>query len=155
LCYYEPAAPTGIDNPVTGLTGSFSIASLGGAQCIRSATINVQNNHEKMDYCYGEPGLGGPLFTPADRLTAEVSVELNVNHETFALVNRIREKEEQDLTLILGDVAGRHFEALMPRVIFSVPTFSVPETGTIPVTFTGNCYQTALDAADEITAKFI
>lgn len=155
VCYYEPAAPTGIDNPVTGLTGSFSIASLGGSQCIRSASINVQNNHEKMDYCYGEPGLGGPLFTPAERLTAEVEVELNVNHETFALVNRIREEEDQDLTLILGSASGRHFEALMPRVIFSVPTFSVPDTGTIPVTLTGNCYQTVLDAADELTAKFI
>jgi hypothetical protein len=155
VCYYEPDAPTGIDNPITGLVGSFAIASLGGAQCVRSASVNIQNNHEKMDYCFGEPGLGGPLFTPADRLTAEVEVELNVNHETFALVNRIRDNEDQDLTLILGNAAGRHFEALMPRVIFSVPTFSVPETGTIPVTVTGNCYQTALDSADEVTLKFI
>lgn len=155
LCYYEPAAPTGIDNPVTGLIGTVSIASLGGSICVRSVGINVQNNHEKMDYCYGEPGLGGPLFTPAERLTAEVEVELNLNHETFALVNRIRNSESQDVSVILGDAAGRHFEALMPRVIFSVPTFAVPDTGTIPVSFSGSAYQTALDAADEITAKFI
>lgn len=155
LCYYEPAAPTGIDNPVTGLIGTVSIASLGGSICVRSVGINVQNNHEKMDYCYGEPGLGGPLFTPAERLTAEVEVELNLNHETFALVNRIRNSESQDVSVILGDAAGRHFEALMPRVIFSVPTFAVPDTGTIPVSFSGPAYQTALDAADEITAKFI
>jgi len=155
LCYYEPSAPTGIDNPVTGLVGTVSIASLGGSICVRSVGINVQNNHEKIDYCYGEPGLGGPLFTPAERLTAEVEVELNLNHETFALVNRIRNSESQDVSVILGDAAGRHFEALMPRVIFSVPTFAVPETGTIPVSFSGSAYQTALDAADEITAKFI
>jgi hypothetical protein len=59
------------------------------------------------------------------------------------------------LTLVLGDAAGRHFEALAPKVVFSVPSFSVPESGTIPVTMSGTCYQTALDAADELTAKFI
>jgi hypothetical protein len=155
LCYYEPSAPTGIDNPVTGLVGTVSIASLGGSICVRSASINVQNNHEIMNFCYGEPGLGGPLFTPAERMTAEVEVELNLNHETFALINRIRDSEDQDISIVLGDAAGRHFEALMPRVIFSVPTFAVPDTGTIPVTYAGQAYQTVLDAADELTAKFI
>lgn len=155
VCYYEPAAPTGIDNPVTGLVGSFAVASLGGSQCVRSVGIDVQNGHEKQDFCYGEAGLGGVLFTPGSRLTVNVTASLNLNHETFALVNRIQQGEEQDMTLILGDVAGRHFEALMPRVILDVPSFSVPETGTIPVEVSGIAYQTALAAADELTAKFI
>lgn len=155
LCYYEPVAPTGIDNPVTGLTGTVVINSLGGSICVRSATVNVQNNHEKMDYCFGEPGLGGPLFTPADRMSADVEVEINVNHETFALINRIRNAESQAVTITLGSATGRRFELVMPRAIFSVPTFSVPETGTIPVTLSGKAYQTAYDAADEVTASFI
>jgi hypothetical protein len=43
----------------------------------------------------------------------------------------------------------------VPKAIFPVPEIPVPDTGTIPVTFTGNAYQTTLDAADEVTVSFL
>lgn len=156
LVYYEPESPTAINNPVTGLEGSITIAGFSSiANCVRSATINMTNNHELQDFCYGEEGLGGQLFAPGGRFTAEVSLELNLSKELVKFLNAIKDFEGEDITLILGDSAGRHFQMEMPKVIFAIPEISVPDTGTIPVTFTGNAYQTDLEQADEVTASFL
>lgn len=155
LCYYEPDAPAAINNPQTGLVGSITIVGLGSADCVRSATINMVNNHELQDFCYGEEGLGGRLFTPGGRFTAEVTLELNLNHELVEFINGLDEFAGEDITLILGDAAGRHVQIEVPKSIFSIPEIPVPDTGTIPVSFTGNAYQTALDAADEVTVSFL
>jgi len=42
----------------------------------------------------------------------------------------------------------------MPRVIFDVPSISVPETGSIQVTLKGMALQSTLDAADEVTVSY-
>jgi hypothetical protein len=154
LCYYEPAAPTAINNPITGLVGSFSIVNLPTMDCVRSVGINMTNNHEPMDFCYGHEGLGGPLFTPGGRFTAEVTMELNLNHDLVEFINKVRDFVGEDLTLVLGSPTGRRLEATMPKVIFAVPEIPVPDTGTIPISFTGNAYQTAEDAADEVMFEF-
>jgi hypothetical protein len=153
LCYYEPTGVTGIDNPVTGLTGSLSLTGYSSI-CPRSISINLQNNHELVNYCYGESGLSGPLFVPGDRMTAEISLEFNVNKEVMKLFNGVQSFDAQTIQVILGDVTGRHLDIDIPRAIFSVPSFSVPDTGSVPVTFTGTAYQTAFDAADEISVHF-
>jgi hypothetical protein len=155
LCYYEPATPVAINNPQTGLEGSITIAGLGSADCVRSGSINMVNNHEVQDFCYGEEGLGGRLFTPGGRLTAEVSLELNLSHELVEFLNALKTFDGDNITLILGNSAGRHLEILVPKAIFPIPEISVPDTGTIPVTFTGNAYQTGLDVADEVTVSFL
>ena len=155
LSYYEPVTPVAINDPVTGLVGSITIAGFPNvANCVRNATVNMVNNHELLDYCYGEEGLGGPLFAPGGRFTAEVSLELNLNKELIGFMNSVRQFDGEDITLILGDGTGRHFEMLIPKAIFAVPEITVPDTGTIPVTFTGNAYQTGIDLADEVTASF-
>jgi len=153
ICYYEPDAPTAVDSPTTGLIGSIAVAGL-PAQCIRNLSVNMQNNHELVDYCFGADGLDGTLFVPGDRLTVEVGMSMNLNHEVAEFFNRVQEFESQDLTAILGPSTARYFQMDLPRVIFSVPGFSVPDTGSIPVEFSGTAYQTALDAADEVTAGF-
>lgn len=153
LVYYEPLAPTAIDNPVTGLTGSASIVGL-SSQCIRSFGMNIQNNHELVDYCFGEDGLAGTLFVPGDRLTAELSLSMNLNHESLGFFNNLLNFPTEDITAILGDVTGRHVEFKTPTARFQVPGFSVPDTGSIPVEFSGTAYQSALGAADEITVSF-
>jgi hypothetical protein len=155
LCYYEPATATAINDPQTGLVGSITIAGLGSADCVRSGSINMTNNHEAQDFCFGEKGLGGRLFTPGGRFTAEVSLELNLNHELVEFLNGLKDFTGEDITIILGDAAGRHLEVLVPKAQFPIPEISVPDTGTIPVSFTGNAYQTALDAADEVTISFL
>ncbi len=154
LCYYEPATKTAINNPVTGLTGSIAISGVTNP-CFRAATLNVQNNHELADYCFGSDSLASPFFIPGSRLTAELSIEMNLNDEIIAFFNRVQGFEAQDITVNLGDVSGRYFKLELPRVFFPVPEFKVPETGSIPVTFTGNAYETAIDEADEVTASFI
>jgi hypothetical protein len=118
-------------------------------------SVNCTNNHEPQDFCYGEAGLGGPLFTPGGRLNVEVSLELNLNKDLVGFLNHLRDFSGDEITLILGSATGRHLQIEIPKVIFPVPEIPVPESGTIPVTFTGNALQTGLDAADEITISYL
>lgn len=154
LSYYEPAAPTAINNPVTGLTGAITVAGL-TMDCFRSASVNIQNNHEVVDYCYGTDGLASPFFVAGARLTAEVSIEMNLDHELVEFFNRVQDFDAQDLLIRLGAASGRRLEIDLPKVLFPVPEFTTPDEGSVPVTFTGNAYQTVLDAADEVVVSFI
>lgn len=153
LCYYEPATPVGINNPQTGLTGSLAITGL-AAQCIRSASLNMVNDHELQNYCYGSDSLSGMMFTPGNRFTATLSVEMNLNDDLVAFLHDVENFEAQVIQLILGDVAGRHLDIDLPKVKFPVPAWSVPDTGSIPITFEGTCYQSALDTEDEVSLHF-
>ncbi|NBW11276.1 MAG: hypothetical protein EBR82_24920 [Caulobacteraceae bacterium] len=156
LSYYEPVmtGAEGIDNPQTGLVGTFTSASIPGMPCVRSATITVTNGHEIVNYCWGTDAAYGAIFVPASRLEVDVSIELNLNKDTVAFYNAVQQFEAQDLNFKLGDAAGRHLEIDIPKAIFQVPSISVPENGSIPVTFEGKAYQQALDAADEIVVKY-
>jgi hypothetical protein len=80
LVYYEPETPVAIDDPQTGLEGSVTIVGL-SAQCIRNASVNAQNDHELVNYCFGEDGLAGALFVAGSRFNCEVTIEMNLNHE--------------------------------------------------------------------------
>lgn len=154
LCYYEPESPVGINNPIVGLVGSFSLVGL-TVDCLRSATINLTNNHELLDFCYGEKGLASGSFAPAGRADVEVSIELNLNHELVEYINGLDELAGDQIQLILGDSSGRHLQVDIPKVIFPVPEIPVPESGSIPITFTALANQTGLDQADEITYSFL
>lgn len=154
LCYYEPSTKTAISNPVTGLVGSVTIDSA-NQNCIRSAAVNIQNDHELVNYCFGEDAAHGSIFVPGSRLTVTVTLEMNLNHTLVGFFNTVTEFDAKDILLTLGSATGRRLELAMPRVIFPVPSIPVPETGSIPVTFEGTAYQSVLDAADEITASFI
>lgn len=155
LCYYEPTTSTVINNPQTGLQGSISIVGL-TVDCVRSFAVNMTNNHEPENFCFGKDGLGNTVFTPGDRFTAEVTLEMNLNHALVAFLNKKKEFPGDNLTVVLGSATGRRVEWTIPKVIFPVPSIPVPENGTIPVTFTGNAYATVSDgsSADEITLKF-
>lgn len=156
LVYYEPEGATAINNPVTGLVGSVTIAGFATiTNCVRSFGLSLTNNHEVQDFCYGETGLGGKLFVPGGRLTGEVSMEINMSKEMVSFLNGLQEFQGEDLSLVLGDAAGRHLLVELPKVIFAIPEISVPESGTIPISLTGNAYQTALDAADEVTVSYL
>lgn len=155
LVYYEPEAMTAINDPQTGLVGSFSVTGESYINCVRSIGINCTNNHEVHSNCYGEEGLGGPLWSNGGKLNCEVSLEINLSKDLVGKINELREFQGDELELILGDAAGRHMKIEIPKVIFAVPEVNVPETGTIPVTLTGSANQTALDAADEITISFL
>lgn len=155
LAYYEPETPVAINEPITGLVGSVSIDNLPGGPCVRTITVTCNNNHEVVDYCFGEDELSGKLFVPGDRLTCEVSLELNLNHELLEYLNDKLDFVADDIDIVLGDVTGRHLKLDLPQVRYNVPEVSVPETGSIPVTFEGMAEQTTLDAADEITVSYL
>jgi ribosomal protein S11 len=174
LAYWEPASSTfeGIDEPQTGLIGQITIASLPTLSCVRSATLTLNNNHEMVDYCFGTDGLSGPMFVPGGRLEATISLEINLNANLVEFMKRVRSLEGQRLSLRVGprmthtgvndDVPAptvleekHHFLVECPKVLFKVPSISVPETGSIPVTFEGTCLQTALDQADEVGVSYV
>lgn len=159
LVYYDPSETgteaTAINNPVTGLSGSVSIVGLSNVDCVRSATITLANNHKLYNDCYGEEGLSNKLFAPNGRLTVELSLVLIMNKDLVGFINSQRNFEGENITIVLGAAAGRRMQVDIPKAIFSVPEVSVPESEIIEVTFTGNCYQSALDAADEITVQFL
>lgn len=153
LVYYEPESPTAINDPQVGLEGSISITGL-ASQCIRNMSLAMANNHELQNYCFGEDSLAGKFFIPGDRFTSTLTMEMNLNAEVLKFFKSIEAFESQVIELILGDSAGRHLDVDIPKAFFPIPSFSVPETGSIPVTFEGTAYQTALDADDEISAHF-
>ncbi len=153
LCYYEPAAPVGINNPVTGLVGSMSLAGV-NISSFRGATITVTNSHELRNSEFGSAGLGGTLFVPGGKVTNQVKVDTNVNAEVIRLFNRVQDFEAQNFSLILGDAAGRHLAISCPKVSFSIPSFDTPETGSVVISFEGPALQTTYDSADEISIEF-
>lgn len=156
LCYYEPAEPiTAINSPQTGLQGSVTITGLPSAMCVRSATVNMSNNHEWEDFCYGKEGLGDTIFTPAGRLTVEATLEINLTKAMAGYLNTLRSFAGENIALVLGSSTGRRLSLALPKVIFSVPPIPVPATGTIPITFAGTAYQTSNGACDEVTATFL
>lgn len=166
LCYWEPTAASfeGIDEPQTGLIGEITIASLPTLSCVRSATLTLNNNLELVDYCFGTDGLSGPMFVPGGRLEATLSMELNLNANLVEFMKRVRNLEGQDISLRVGPMKStpatipeekHHFLVECPKVLFSVPSISVPESGSVPVTFEGTCVQTALDAADEVQVSYV
>jgi len=155
LSYYEPQAPVAINDPQTGLQGVFVSGSIPGNPCIRSATISINNGHEAVNYCWGTDALSGAYFVPANRLTVTVSIELNLNSKLIEFYNAVQAFEAQDLTFRLGDTAKRYMEIVLPKVIFQVPSISVPDTGSVPVTFEGTAYASAGGAGDAIEVSFI
>lgn len=154
LVYYEPATPVAIDNPQTGLVGQITVQDY-TLPTIRSLGISLQNNHEVVDYAYGEDGLAGSIFVPGDRLTAEISLGHNLNRELASFFNSLTRFQAKNVTAYLGAQTSRHAKFELPNVRFQVPGFAVPDTGSIPVEFSGTAYQTGLDLADEVKVKFL
>lgn len=153
LVYAEPTTPTAINNPVTGLVGSASFAGL-DIDCFRNIELNIQNGHELVNYCYGQNALHGRIFVPGSRFTAELTAELNQNELVVEFYNKLQAFQAQVFALTLGSPTGRRLELALPKVFMQPPSFSVPDTGSVPISFKGNAYQSAFDAADEVTLEF-
>ena len=155
LCYAEPESPTGIANIQTGLEGSMVVGTLPSTTCIRSATITLNNNHEVVDYCYGTDALATPYFVAGGRLSVEAEFEINLNDNLIEFLSDLDEFTAQDIDIFLGDVTTRHMKIDLPKVIFDVPSTTLPDEGSIPVSLSGMGFQTAIDLADEITVSYL
>lgn len=155
LAYYEPPTPAAINNPITGLVGSITIDIASSADCVRSATLTLTNNHEKVDYCFGSDSLHAPGFVAGGKLQAELSLEINLDAPLLEFYNKLRAFSTAVVTMNLGDTASRYFKVYLPKVQFSIPEVSVPESGSIPVTFDGLAYATSLTARDEVQVSYL
>ena len=153
LSYYEPATVSGIDNPLVGLEGAFTGDLLPAGYCLRSLKLDINNNHEIVNYCFGHDGIEG--FVPGGRLDVKVEAELNLSSKLVEFYNGAQKFLPNNFVQVLGPVAGRRMQINLPRIIFQIPEISVPETGSIPVKFSGTAYQTVLDAADELQISFL
>lgn len=154
LTYYEPTTPVAINNPLTGLVGDVTIGGITVGTCVRSFGLNITNNHEAHNFCWGERGLSGPLFTPGGRLNVETTMELNMSHQLLEFIKDLKNFTGVSFDAIIGETTGRRGQFTLPKIPFAIPEIAVPETGSIPVTFTGLAEQTGIDLADEITAAF-
>jgi hypothetical protein len=154
LTYYEPAAPVAINDPQTGLVGKIAIGGIAD-QCVRTATVALENNHEVINYCFGERGLAGPLFAPTSRASVTVTIDMNFNAELLGMMVLAKDFDGFDVDIDLGDTTSRHMHLDIPKWIPSIPSVPVPEEGTIPVTWEGMAYATSETAADEITVQFL
>lgn len=153
LAYAEPVTPAAINNPVTGLIGSASFSGL-SIDIFRNIEINIQNNHELVKYAFGKDALAGRLFVPGSRLTAELTAELNQTDKIVEFYNKLQAFQDQNFTMTLGTAGGRRLQVDLPKVFAQPPNFTVPTSGSIPIQFKGIAYQTAFEAADEITVQF-
>lgn len=153
VSYYEPATVTGIDNPLIGLEGTFTSDRLPVGYCLRSLKVDVTNNHELVNYCFGHDGIEG--FVPGGRLEVKIDAEFNLSSKLVEFYNGVQKFLPNAFTQVLGPVGGRRLQIDLPRIIFQIPEVSIPENGSVPVKFAGIAYQTQLDAADEIQISFL
>ena len=94
-------------------------------------------------------------FVPGDRLTVEVSLSFNLSDDMIEFLHKVKRFEGQAITAIVGDSTGRHAKFELPRAIFNYPGFSLPDTGSIPVEFSGTAFESDFGDADELTVSFI
>ena len=130
--------PNLINQIQNGLVGSISIDGLGGAQdCIRSLNVTMDNQVERVDYCALTDSLGSPYVVYGDRLLVTVDLELNLNHDSIEWLDDLDAFTANDIDVIVGDSATRHFKIDLPKVEFAPPTVTIPDSGSIPFTATG------------------
>lgn len=156
LAYAEPETPTAINEIQNGLVGSISVDGLGGTvDCIRSLTVTMDNQVERVDYCALTDSLGTPYVVYGDRLMVTVDIELNLNDNSIEWLDDLDAFTANDIDVIVGDSASRHFKIDLPKVEFAPPTVTIPDSGSIPFTATGTALQTGTDTADEILVSYL
>jgi hypothetical protein len=156
IAYAEPETPTSINGIQSGLEGSFSIDGLGGLQsCIRSMTINIDNQVERVDYCALTDSLSAPYVVYGDRLMVTVDMELNLNDNSLEWLDDKDAFIADDIDVIIGDSATRHFRIDLPKVEFAPPSTPIPDSGSVPFTAAGLALQTASGAGDEILLSYL
>lgn len=153
LVYYEPERPVASTRAVIGLTGEFRIR--GTVLPIRNFEVSVQNNHELHDYYYGTASLGPRLYSASKRLMIEPTVQVNVDKNVISMISSAKRFEQQNYQIRLGGEGETNLLIDLPKVQIKVPSFSVPDEGSIPIDFQGTALATSEDEADEIKISII
>jgi len=144
----------GTDNPVVGLEGSVSFD--GGSttvEQIRSVEITVDPKLEDLDNYYGADGNRG--YVVGDRADIMVNVELNLSADQFRRIIGSKALNVFAMKIILGPAGGRRLEISCPYVRFKPVSPEIPDSGTVPVTFEGQAFQSATGAYDAIVFRYL
>lgn len=158
LVPWHPGAvqQTGRENIYTDLEGSFKWSESQAADyCdVTNISFTGNNNHVDFNNRYGKEANVG--FAAANRNDMNLSVEVDLNSQSFGKIVSLREFGGLDPELIVGDpAAGRYLKITAPNWIPAVPEIDVPENGTTPVTVEGNLHQSSAGARDPVAWEFL
>jgi len=155
VVFWHPGAvqSSGTDNVYTDLEGSFKFKASGNEVCATNITLTAENNHIDKNNCFGsDVNLD---FVPANRLDITLEATLDLSNDVLGDLVQARKFGGFTPELIVGETTGRHLKITAPKWITSVPPKEIPENGTVPVTFSGNLYQSTPGAEDPIVMDFL
>lgn len=139
-------------NPATDLEGSIKLTSTGDEICATNIELGYVNDHVDLNNCFGTKANQG--FVAANKATITLGVTVDLSNENFGDIVQTRTFDGFDPVLTIGDTTTRHLEITSPKWIVEVPAIELPENGVVPVTLTGNFFQSSPGARDPIRARF-
>lgn len=157
--YLAPWTPhnldqAGIDNPVTGLSGTVSLdGDSTTIEEIRSVEISFDPKVEDQDNYYGADGNRGRVVGGR----AEITIDLDVMLSNSQAQNIMEAKRfvAKSVVVKLGDPAGRHTRFVFPNVQFAVPDVELPDEGSVPLKLSGKCLQSTVGALDAFAMEYV
>lgn len=144
----------GIDNPVTGLSGSVSLD--GGSTTIeeiRSVEISFDPKVEDQDNYYGADGNRGRVVGGRAEITLDIDIMLSVSQAQH--ITEAKRFVAKDVLVTLGDSTGRHVRFVFPNVQFQVPDVEIPDEGSVPLKLSGKCLQSYVGALDAFAIEYV
>jgi len=155
IVFWHPGAvqATARDNPYTDLEGYFKFNNTGSDIDTTNITFTMTDNHTDLDNRFGADANKG--YVAGTRADPVLEVQFDLSNENYAEIVQAKEFAGFAPELVLGDTSsGRYLQINWPNWIPSMPPIESPESGTTQITMSGNCYQSAPNAADSMTIKF-
>ncbi len=156
LVPYDPSVLGGLGGtnaPLVGLTGTVSFDN--GSTTIdeiRSVSIKIDDKKEDLDKYYGFDTNQGYIVSNVCEIA--VTVDINMTAQQYNKILRIKDDATFALKVVLGAAAGRRLEIVMPVVQFNTPSVDIPDSGSVPVSFSGFALQSSNEALDAITLSY-
>jgi hypothetical protein len=144
----------GIDNPVTGLSGTVSLdGGLSDIEEIRSVEISFDPKVEDQDNYYGADGNRGRVVGGRAEITVDIDVMLSVSQAQH--ITEAKRFVAKSVIVKLGDPTGRHARFVFPNVQFMVPDVELPDEGSVPLKLSGKCLQSVIGGLDAFSMEYV
>lgn len=144
----------GIDNPVTGLSGTVSLdGGLSDIEEIRSVEISFDPKVEDQDNYYGADGNRGRVVGGRAEITVDIDVMLSNSQAQHIM--EAKRFVAKSVLVKLGDPTGRHVRFVFPNVQFMVPDVELPDEGSVPLKLSGKCLQTTVGGLDAFSIEYV
>lgn len=144
----------GIDNPVTGLSGTVSLDNdLTQIEEIRSVEISFDPKVEDQDNYYGADGNRGRVVGGRAEITVDIDVMLSVSQAQH--ITEAKRFVAKSVVVKLGEASGRHVRFVFPNVQFMVPDVELPDEGSVPLKLSGKCLQSNVGSLDAFAIEYV